>query len=137
MSNAKKRNALAWALIAAPVLFFDVSLMMGKACPGAQMFWALMLLTHMPFVALPFWAVFHGHRRTGIFLGWLMFLLGEIAFNAFYFTYYKMYGWPRPGLPGGILVGLIFGWGIGWLIVTVAEEVKQMADNHWPIRRLG
>jgi len=133
MSNGTKRNALAWTLIAAPVLFFGISLVMGRACPGTQMFFALMLVSHMPFIALPFWAVFHGYRRAGIVLGWLMLVLGELGFFLFYATYFKTYGWPSPEPPGLLFLGILFGWGFGWLVVTVAETIKQKIDQHWPI----
>jgi len=33
--------------------------------------------------------VFHGYRRAGIFLGWLMFILGELGF--FFFCSIKVH----------------------------------------------
>ena len=133
MSNAAKRIALAWALIAAPVLFFALSFLMGRACPGTQMFWALMLVSHMPFIALPFWAVFHGNRRLAILLGWLTFVVGEVGFFAIYSDWYKEYGWPSPGVPAGIPFGVLFGWPLGWLVAAVAGATKQRVDRRWPI----
>jgi hypothetical protein len=135
MSNATKRNTLAWALIAAPILLFGLALLMSRACPGALMFCALTFVSHMPMFALPFWAVFHGYRRAGIFLGWLMFILGELGFFFFYATYFKKYGWPSPEPPGLFFIAILFGWGFGWLVVMVADSIKQMADRRWPILR--
>jgi hypothetical protein len=133
MTNASKRIAVAWTLITAPVLLFGVSWLMGSGCPSTLMFWAVILASHMPFVALPFWAMFHGRKRAAILWGWAMFFFGEAAFNAFYFTYYKEYGWPTPGVPGGVIVGLLFGWMLGFLVAQVAGAVKPIVDRVWPI----
>jgi hypothetical protein len=135
MTNATKRIVLGWSLVIAPVVFFCICLLLSsvRACPSTVMFWALMLASHMPFVALPFWAVFHGCKTAAIFWGWAMFFLGEVAFHAFYFTCYKDFGWPPPEVPAGILLGLPFGWIPGFLVTTIGAELKSIADRAWPL----
>ena len=134
MTNVAKRNLIAWALVVAPVLFFIVSLLMGQVSSGTQMFWALMLASHMPVVAVPFWAVFHGRRTLAILLGWLMCILGEVGFFAFYLTYFKRYGWPSPEPPLGIVFAALFGWLFSWLLAECARAMKERIDRRWPIR---
>ena len=87
----------------------------------------------MPFFAFPFWAVFRGWRNLAINVGWLMFVLGEVAFFLFYATYYKQYGWLSPEVPGGIFAGVLFGRILGWLVTIFAKAIKKVIDRRWPI----
>jgi hypothetical protein len=132
-ANARTRRIVAWTLVLIPLAFFAVSLLMGRRCSGVQMAWALMLVTHMPFFAFPFWAVFRGWRNLAINLGWLMFVLGEVFFFVYYASFYKQYGWPSPDLPGGIFAGVLFGRILGWLVTIFAEAIKNVIDRRWPI----
>lgn len=81
--NAAKRKIVGWSLVIAPVVFFIASLLMAGRNFGGQMFWALMLVTHMPMVAVPFWAVFRGLPSFALPLGWLMFFWERLLSSCF------------------------------------------------------
>ena len=134
MTNGAKRKLSGWGIITAALLYFDTAIWLGDYHHATQAFWATLLVTHLPWLVVPTLVLLCGKSfKRAVLFGWLMFVVSEVLFNLVYFSAYQYFGWPVPGVPGGVIAGIFFGWWPGLIAAALGSGYKAGVTRLWPL----